>query len=1133
MIINNNIIQYSASDLVNFLGCKYLTELDRQSTLGIIDPPEWCNPILELLQQKGQEHEFSYIEHLKSQNLDVCELDGHSKSATMDAMNKGFEIIIQARFEKDGWIGIADILRKVNGESKLGKWYYEIEDTKLARETKAGTILQLCLYSDLLGELQGHMPENMYVIKPGDNFPMEKYRFPEFVAYYRTVKGKFQEVMNSEPEATYPLPVGKCDTCRWWKECYNKWHTDDHLSLIASIHSNQLKEIETQGIFTLETYAKEPNPFRTKPEQGNEETYKKIHQQAQIQFKGRIEKKMLYELVPVEPLRGLNRLPEPSKSDLYFDIEGDHFYEEGGLEYLFGVSYINDDGELDYKSFWAKDRVEEKNMFEKFIVFILDRWEQFPDMHIYHYAPYEPTAIKKLASRCAIFEQEVDQLLRSERFIDLFSVIKETLIASVESYSLKEIEKFTDYKREADLRLASNARRRLSIALDFDDVTSLPNSDFNLIEMYNKDDCLATKALHDWIEKLYNEQVNNGADLSRLEYSTGDAADHITEREEHARMLYNGLVNSLPDDPGDWGNEEQAKWLLAHQVEFYRREMRSAWWEYFRLLNLEPNELMQERKGIAGLRYQQTLPESSRVPIDRYVYPAQEISMDIGNDLIEPQGEKIGTIHDFSLGNKTIDIKKTGRTAKIHPYALFIKEIITPGALVPSLFTFVESIIHNGIDSDGPYRAGRDILLKKPPRLASKNELQILNGETFEDAALRIVLNLENGILPIQGPPGTGKTHLGGELIVELFKVGKRIGVTAVSHKVIRNLLDKTVERGAEKEIEVEIRHKAKSGTVNPAEDSTFLRSKDEAMAALNQGCVVGGTAWLWADDIFEDTLDYLFVDEAGQMSLTHVMTISRAAKNIILLGDPQQLEQPKKGAHPEGADISALEHILDGHQTMSEEKGLFLGTTWRLHPSITEFTSTLYYEGRLNSKKGLEIQKLEGNTLFDGSGLFYISVDHFRNQSQSKEEVEAIVKIVEHLMETKISWTDRDEKSKPLQPEDILIIAPYNAQVSSLKEALSGFSIGTVDKFQGQEAPVVIYSMTSSSSEDAPRGMSFLYNPNRMNVATSRAKCIVILVSTPRLFEVECNTIEQMKWANGLCLYKELANIVEIKMLD
>ena len=1122
----NQSIKYSASDLVNFLGCHHLTELDRQTVLGKISPPDWVNPALELIQQKGIEHEQAYVEQLKSQGFNVCQLDGHSVKDTEESIKKGYEIITQARFEKDGWVGIADILRRVPGESTLGSWYYEIEDTKLSRETKAGTVLQLCLYSELLGNLQGRIPENMYVVKPGTGFPTEKFRYPEFEAYYRSVKVRFQEVLNAGPRDTYPMPVAKCDTCRWWKECNTKWHVDDHLSLIAGIRNNQIRELEQQGVSSLEIYAKDTVPFRNKPEQGSEETYKKIHNQAKVQLKGRIEKKMLYELIPIESLRGLNRLPEPSNGDLYFDIEGYHFYEEGGIEYLFGISFLNENRNVEYKSFWARNRAGERRIFEDFMEFILARWKEYPGMHIYHYAPYEPSAIKRLASRNAVFEQEVDQLLRSERFVDLFSVIKETLFASVESYSLKEIEQFTEYKREADLRLASAARRRISIALDFNDFTSFPDADFELIEIYNKDDCQATMALHHWIEAIYQEQIRTGTSLTRLENSSGEAGEKIAEGEVKARSLYNGLVISLPDDPGDWRNEEKAIWLLANQVEFYRREMRSAWWEFFRLRELESNELMDERKGIAGLSYKYTLPESKRVPIDRYSYPPQEVSLEKDNELYEPQGDKIGTILDFSLEKRTIDIKKTGQTAGKHPDALFIRDLVSNNALVPSFHKFIESVISHGINGNGPYRAGRDLLLKKPPRMSFTERLKAQDGETIEKTALRIALNLNNGILPVQGPPGTGKTHLGGGLIAELIKRGKKIGVTAVSHKVIRNLLDKAFEIGKERKINVVIRQKAKS-TNNG--DVTILNDKEEALDALNNGYLVGGTSWLWADDIFEGVLDYLFVDEAGQMSLTNVLTVSRAARNIILLGDPQQLEQPKKGAHPEGADISALEHILDGNQTMPEDKGLFLGTTWRLHPLITKFTSILYYEGRLISREGLERQRLEGNTPFKGSGLFHVPVDHFANQSQSKEEVAAINRIVKHLLSGNIRWIDKNGKSSMLIRKDIMIIAPYNAQVSALQEALPGFFIGTVDKFQGQEAPVVIYSMTSSSSTDAPRGMSFLYNPNRMNVATSRAKCCCILVSTPGIFEVECNTVEQMKWANGLCLYREMAVKVEV----
>ena len=468
----DTLLQFSASDLVNYLGCKYLTELDRKNALGLIDPPDWQNPALAFLQAKGSEHEKAYVAYLKSQGLKVCELDGNSVESTIEAIGNGFDIITQARFFKDGYVGIADILRKVRGDSKLGDYHYVIEDTKLAHETKAGTVLQLCLYSELLGEIQGRNSENMYVVKPGEEFPTDIYRYVEFEAYYHFVKGRFQNVMNSEPVETYPLPVAKCDTCRWWKECTIKWHKDDHLSLIAGIRTNQTKELTENGIVTLEKYAKEESPFWGEPKQGSVTTYQKIHNQARVQLKGRNENTLLYELIPVEALRGLNRLPEPSLGDIYFDIEGDHFYEDGGLEYLFGI-YYNEEDELKYKGFWAQSRKEEKEAFSEFMNFVTARWEKFPEMHIFHYAPYEPTAVKRLSTKCAVFEAEVDRLLRAEIFIDLFSVIRESLIASVESYSLKELEQFTGFVRKADLRLASDARRRMSVALDFNDFSSM------------------------------------------------------------------------------------------------------------------------------------------------------------------------------------------------------------------------------------------------------------------------------------------------------------------------------------------------------------------------------------------------------------------------------------------------------------------------------------------------------------------------------------------------------------------------------------------------------------------------------------------------------------------------------------
>jgi uncharacterized protein len=352
--------------------------------------------------------------------------------------------------------------------------------------------------------------------------------------------------------------------------------------------------------------------------------------------------------------------------------------------------------------------------------------------------------------------------------------------------------------------------------------------------------------------------------------------------------------------------------------------------------------------------------------------------------------------------------------------------------------------------------------------------------------------------------------------------------VTAVSHKVIRNLLDTVCEAAAEAGADVAAAHKVGRGGAGGTGDVEQLAKNEDALAGLDQGKVVGGSAWLWARDDAVEAVDYLFVDEAGQMSLAHVLAAARCARNLVLLGDPRQLEQPQRGAHPEGAEIAALAHVLAGRETIADDRGLFLDVTWRLHPSLCAFTSQTFYEGRLGSRRGLERQALRGDVPFAGSGLYFVPVAHEGNQSSAPEEVGAVAAVVERLLAGGVTWTDDAGDAHPLRPADILVVAPYNAQVAALGQRLPDLRVGTVDKFQGQEAPVVVYSLTSSSAEDAPRGMAFLYSPNRLNVATSRARCACILVATQRLLEPECRTPEQMRWANALCRYRELATVVQ-----
>ena len=449
---------------------------------------------------------------------------------------------------------------------------------------------------------------------------------------------------------------------------------------------------------------------------------------------------------------------------------------------------------------------------------------------------------------------------------------------------------------------------------------------------------------------------------------------------------------------------------------------------------------------------------------------------------------------------------------------------VRPAPLPESLLEFARWVLEQSVGTI-PQSARYDLLSKTPPRLKT---LQMPLDAEPKEAAVQLALDLDDSVLPIQGPPGAGKTYVGGHMIAELAMRGKRIGVTAVSHKVISNLLQEVLDRSNDS---VSVAHRNSSPPDAQPQAIEVLKSTSDVLPALDHGKVVGGTAWLWGNAAVEQELDYLFVDEAGQMSLAMAVAAGRAAKNIVLLGDPQQLEQPQQGSHPEGAEAAALTHLLDGHDTITEDRGLFMPNTWRLHPSICAFTSEQYYEGRLSSRSGLECQTITGGSTFPEDGLAFVPVPHEGNQNRSEEEAESIRLIFDILLNGTQTWRNANNEEASLALTDILVVAPYNAQVALLQDTLpDGARVGTVDKFQGQEAAVVIYSATSSSVEDAPRGMSFLYSPNRMNVATSRARCLVIMVGSPELFHPECASPEQIRLANGFCRFAEMATQIVLK---
>ncbi len=389
----------------------------------------------------------------------------------------------------------------------------------------------------------------------------------------------------------------------------------------------------------------------------------------------------------------------------------------------------------------------------------------------------------------------------------------------------------------------------------------------------------------------------------------------------------------------------------------------------------------------------------------------------------------------------------------------------------------------------------------------------------------------ENGVLiPCRNTHGTGKSFTGAHMICRLLLDGKRVGVTANSHKVIRNLIDKAVEVALAARQAVKAGHRC-SDKGSETDHVRVYPDNPKAIAAIGSGdiAILGGTSFFWARENVLNSVDVLFVDEAAQMSLANVLAVSQASPQVILLGDPQQLDQPMHGSHPDGIGVSALHHVLAGGQTISPDQGLFLEETWRMHPAISAFNSELFYDAKLHAMAKCARQNVSSSGVFFGTGLRYVPVSHTGNQSSSIEEAEAVARIVTSLMSSGTQWTDRDGKTKALELSDIVIIAPYNAQVFEIQQRIPGAHVGTVDKFQGQEAAIAIYSLATSSHADAPRGMEFLYSANRLNVAISRAKCLAVMVASPAIFEAECKTPRQMQLANAFCRYLELAQTITL----
>lgn len=1086
-------LRLSATDLTTHLACPHATTLNIEVARGQREAPaDGFDEQVQLVLDKGVAHEHTYLAHLQSQG-EVVIIPGRGsaaerEAATLEAMYAGAPAIYQAAFVDQEWVGYADFLLRAERPSRLGAWSYDVADTKLARHLRTAALLQMASYAEHLERLQGVAPRRLVVVT-GDNVEHD-WRLVDVESYARRARQRLTDFV-AQGHPTRSTKVALCDTCRWRPVCEQEWADRDDLVQVAGAQRSHREALEAAGISTMADLATAADDDLAGVLSAR--VRERLRNQARLQVRERETGEPSYELLAPRPGEGLALLPTPDPGDVYLDFEGDPFAEGGaGREYLAGV-WTRDE---EFLTWWAHDQEQERALTSDLLTWLNERWRQFPGMHIYHYAAYEQSALKRMAQRYATAETELDMLLRGRRFVDLYAVVRQGLQISKASYSIKKLEAFYwDHVRTGSGDEVADA---LSSVVEYERWQAQGGTDQSILDRlaaYNREDVRSTHALHEWLEQLRVEAETRFEKTLLRPAESEHAEVKDTEAMQEEAALAQWLVAA--------GHE-----LLAGCMGFARREEKQTWWEFFRTAQMSDDELVEDNGlTLGGLGEPQVVGTVARSLLRRYEFPPQETSLRVGSTVADAREHKgAGTITEIDAQAGYVVLKRLKSSPPPELTGLVSADAPPREPLRGALLRLGEGVLAG---QDG---LGAALLDRRVPA-----DLTARPGETPSDVVQRVGATLDGQILAVQGPPGSGKSHSGKELIRDLLDAGLRVGITANSHAVISHLIEGVGRPGIRKI----------SGDSVPAEGGLVreVKGNDQVVQAMADGAnLIAGTAWLWAREDMRGSVDVLVVDEAGQFSLANALAAAQAAtRGIVLLGDPQQLPQVTVGAHPYGADRSVLEHLIGDAETIAADRGVFLDRTYRMHPVITGFVSELSYASRLESVPGLERQAIQAPGTLSGSGLRWVPVEHSANSSGSPEEVEAVADLIDDLLRG--SWTDSSGASKPITVQDILVVAPYNVQVRELTEGLpEGVQVGTVDKFQGRQAPVVIFSMASSSAEDAPRGVGFLLDSHRLNVAVSRAQAMAVVVGSPALLESPVSTPEQLRLVNALCRLVDLA---------
>jgi predicted RecB family nuclease len=1067
MRLTDDQVTLTPSDLSGFLACEHLATLDLTAVHGKLERPVVDDDQRELIQRKGEEHERGYLDQLRAEGRDVVEIqDGNwdeRVALTEQALRNGADVVYQGTFEHGRWRGVADFILCQPGGG------YEVLDTKLARSAKPSYILQLCFYNEQVARVQGHEPARIHVLLGSGE--LVSFRPQEFGAYYRRVRSRLEDFVDV-PRPTVAWPCDHCGVCDFKPVCDAHWDEIDHLSRVAGISRVQIEKLFVAGIATLGDLGRAED---APPPPGiAAKTWEKIQDQAALQLASRETGDHHLVVLPPQPGTGFSLLPEPSAGDLFFDFEGNPFWDkDGSLEYLWGIL----DADRNFTPIHAYDHESERAALETFVDLVHARLREYPDLHVYHYASYEIAALKRMMGRYGTREDEVDDLLRRGVFVDLLAVVRNGIRASRPGYGLKEMEVFLDFERRAEVKDGGTSIVVFERWMQTHDPELLRQ-----IDEYNEEDCIATLLLRDWLLGLKRDALAQYGPFPPVE---GEEPRPMSDAKVERTALQQQLIDADQE-------------VAAHLLDYHAREHKPVWWWFYERIEKTPDELLEDAESIGGLE-----SVGAPVPLDQsfadtFTFPPQEFKLGKGQDVRDPAtGNPAGALIALDR-DRCILVLKRGRS---------FREVALPLALIPG------GPFNTNAQEEALERFGRSVLAgdNAYPALES-----ILRREPFDreiqttdlDEMKALVRSLDGRHLVIQGPPGSGKTWTSGRLIADLIEHGKTVGVASTSHKAIHKLLDEVEDAAAEIRLDFKGLKKASGGNSESAYDQGHFSSVTESDDCADVD-VTGGTAWHYARRNHDRTLDYLFIDEAGQVSLADALAMGTCARNVVLVGDPQQLPQVIQGTHPLDTDKSVLTWLIGDAETIPPDRGLFLERTFRLHPDVCAYISDEFYEGRLQADP-----VTAGRTTPLGTGLRYVAVEHEANRQESAEEVEAVRGIIGELLAAGVA------------AREVMVVSPYNAQVNLLREALPpGVAVGTVDKFQGQEADVVVYSMASSSGADVPHGLEFLLSRNRLNVAMSRARCLAYLVASPRLLEVNCRTIDQMRLANALCRFAELAS--------